>query len=346
MEGPKLEWMYKDSNDVVDREEYLLGRPIDKAFEQSSFSNEIEKDCLPTSIFANAGSTVQVDVIRKLKEDPLEIIRQQEIDRRKQLLKNPVKLKKLQNMLKTKENNVSIKHSKSSEKKKTSDPDSNDIDKLLASKYLKIMKKHGIKSLSELSNVKIEKKHKVSKKHRRSISDSSSSSSSETESDEEDYRKHKEESRKRHDHKNSSSSSKDHNKKELYSHKKGNSYRDKEPDKYINERNKDRGDKKSPTQTTSEKNYRTRKPDKEKMFYRTSNKRDISTVHRPRSDSTNNASKKHKNGGLSETEKQKRLNDMMQNAKWRDDVRSQNIARYKKEESSEKLENYSEDFMR
>lgn len=43
MDGPKLEWMYKDSCDVVDREEYLLGRPIDKAFEQSSFSNEIEK---------------------------------------------------------------------------------------------------------------------------------------------------------------------------------------------------------------------------------------------------------------------------------------------------------------
>ena len=45
MEEPKLEWMYRNSSEVVDKEEYLLGRPIDKAFEQSqsSFSNEIEK---------------------------------------------------------------------------------------------------------------------------------------------------------------------------------------------------------------------------------------------------------------------------------------------------------------
>lgn len=30
----KLDWMYKGPNQLVNREEYLLGRPIDKSFEQ------------------------------------------------------------------------------------------------------------------------------------------------------------------------------------------------------------------------------------------------------------------------------------------------------------------------
>lgn len=30
----KLDWMYKGPNQTVNREEYLLGRPVDKAFEQ------------------------------------------------------------------------------------------------------------------------------------------------------------------------------------------------------------------------------------------------------------------------------------------------------------------------
>lgn len=30
----KLDWMYKGPDEMVNREEYLLGRPVDKAFEQ------------------------------------------------------------------------------------------------------------------------------------------------------------------------------------------------------------------------------------------------------------------------------------------------------------------------
>lgn len=33
-EDKKLDWMYKGPNDSVNREDYLLGRPIDKQFEQ------------------------------------------------------------------------------------------------------------------------------------------------------------------------------------------------------------------------------------------------------------------------------------------------------------------------
>lgn len=37
----KLDWMYKGPNQMVNREEYLLGRPVDKAFEQMA---QAEKD--------------------------------------------------------------------------------------------------------------------------------------------------------------------------------------------------------------------------------------------------------------------------------------------------------------
>lgn len=32
----KMDWMYRDSSQVVDPEEYLLGRKVDKQFEKSS----------------------------------------------------------------------------------------------------------------------------------------------------------------------------------------------------------------------------------------------------------------------------------------------------------------------
>ena len=37
----KLDWMYKGPNQLINREEYLLGRPIDKSFEQMV---QVEKD--------------------------------------------------------------------------------------------------------------------------------------------------------------------------------------------------------------------------------------------------------------------------------------------------------------
>lgn len=50
---------------------------------------------------------------------------------------------------------------------------------------------------------------------------------------------------------------------------------------------------------------------------------------------------------LTEEEKEKRLQEMMNNAKWRDDLRDTNIKTYKKKLEAEKDDYvYSEDFMR
>lgn len=43
----KLDWMYKGSNQIVNREEYLLGRPVDKAFEQMIQAEKAELNRIP-----------------------------------------------------------------------------------------------------------------------------------------------------------------------------------------------------------------------------------------------------------------------------------------------------------
>jgi ssDNA-specific exonuclease RecJ len=108
----KLEWMYKETK--VNREEYLLGRSIDKTYEQqvqsqdqdaaaaAAAKNHVEHECIPFSIRQYKGfeNHEQVDISRKLMEDPLMLIQQKELDSRRKLLENPVKLKELHKLLK------------------------------------------------------------------------------------------------------------------------------------------------------------------------------------------------------------------------------------------------------
>ena len=103
-DNPKLEWMYKSSGkDLVNREEYLVGRKVDKQFEESANENIIENKVLPTPIarkLLNGESKDQIDILRKQMEDPLMLIKQKEIEAKRKILENPVKLKKLHELLK------------------------------------------------------------------------------------------------------------------------------------------------------------------------------------------------------------------------------------------------------
>lgn len=342
MEAPKLEWMYKNSSEVVDREEYLLGKPIDRAFEQSSFGNEIEKDCLPTPVLSNSGSNVQVDVLRKLKEDPLEIIRQQEIERRKQLLKNPVKLKKLQNMLKEKQeqNGDSRKKSKKKTKsKKSSDEDSQDIDSLLTSKYLSLMKKHGIKSLSDLMNVNVDNKKKKKKKKSSKHDETSESES------EEEYKNKKHYSKRKHYDSDSSDSDNEDEKKSKHHRR---NHRDSSNEDFS-DRAKEKSKKPHRSRSSSPHSKRFSQKGHPSQPHRSKDHRkqkDDSNDSKPHGQSSSSRPNK-KSTGLSEEEKQKRLEEMMGNAKWRDELRVKNVARYKKEEAAENKDTeYNEDFLR
>ncbi|KAH8412869.1 hypothetical protein KR009_006367, partial [Drosophila setifemur] len=172
----KLEWMYKNNKELINREEYLLGRKIDKSFEKLQEEerrteqnntlgvkqpiNHVEHDCVPFSIrhYRNLQSTEQVDIQRKTLEDPLMLIKQREMESRRKLLENPVKLKEIHRILKTeqdmkasKEKSKSKKSKKSKKKKKknrkssdgessgSSDSDSDeDLDRKLARQVSKL----------------------------------------------------------------------------------------------------------------------------------------------------------------------------------------------------------------
>ncbi|XP_046468894.1 pre-mRNA-splicing factor CWC25 homolog [Neodiprion pinetum] len=197
-EDKKLDWMYQGPNQMLNREDYLLGRAIDKPFEQMAQAekeaeqnrapkNHVEYECIPPSLRFFSGNE-QVDLARKLQEDPLYAIKKKEMESRSQLLKNPVKLKQLKQLLEEQatKSRAEKKHKKRKSKKQSkhdsegSDSDK-DLDNLLAAKYNKLKNKINEKDLLiSVKKLQKQKKKKESKK---------SSDSQETSEDEEMERK-------------------------------------------------------------------------------------------------------------------------------------------------------------
>ncbi|XP_018358208.1 PREDICTED: pre-mRNA-splicing factor CWC25 homolog isoform X1 [Trachymyrmex cornetzi] len=179
----KLDWMYKGPNQMVNREEYLLGRPVDKAFEQMQQAekdsemnrmpkNHVEYECIPPSLRFFSGNE-QVDLARKIQEDPLYSIKKKEMETRNQLLKNPVKLKQLKELLEQSSKNKSEKKKKRL-KQSDSSEDEAKLDVLLATKYKQlkdISEKYLLKSMKKIKH----KRTKKSKKHHDSDSETDSS---------------------------------------------------------------------------------------------------------------------------------------------------------------------------
>ncbi|XP_055541913.1 pre-mRNA-splicing factor CWC25 homolog [Wyeomyia smithii] len=212
----KLEWMYKGPQ--VNREEYLLGRTIDKTFEQldaqekasssvgiSQPKNHVEHECIPFSIRQYKGleSTEQVDIARKLMEDPLMAIKQKEVESRQKILENPVKLKELHRLLKNDrsihertDRNKKSKKSKSKNKKRDcrsatdSESESQDLDRILAEKYKKIQnsmkpdekEEIGLDKLLTIKYKKLSKELNKLAKPKKSRRNRSSSESSDSDS--------------------------------------------------------------------------------------------------------------------------------------------------------------------
>ncbi|XP_069490798.1 pre-mRNA-splicing factor CWC25 homolog [Ambystoma mexicanum] len=99
----KLDWMYHGPGGMVNREEYLLGRPVDKyvldKIDDKEAGPSSETGLLPGSIFAPVGANSALDMASKIREDPLFMIRKREEEKKKEVLKNPVKMKKIREML-------------------------------------------------------------------------------------------------------------------------------------------------------------------------------------------------------------------------------------------------------
>ena len=124
------DWMY-NPNAEMNKEEYLLGKAIGKNFENEGTMgqiNAVEYDCAPPSIFASQAAH-QVDLQRKLIEDPLVAIKKRELEDRRKILDNPVKMKALQEHIEELKRKKKAKKKKKKRKKsKGSDTDDSDAD--------------------------------------------------------------------------------------------------------------------------------------------------------------------------------------------------------------------------
>lgn len=71
--------MYQGPGGQISREEYLLGRPIDKQitqqYEEPESGPSSETGLLPGSIFSSTTSVSSLDMACKIREDPLFEIR-------------------------------------------------------------------------------------------------------------------------------------------------------------------------------------------------------------------------------------------------------------------------------
>ena len=99
----QMEWLYDSSSGKPTNDDYLMGKAVDKNFERMGTEgqiNAVEYDCCPESIFSSQVDH-QVDLQRKLQEDPLVSLRKKEVDTRKKILDNPLKLREITSYVST-----------------------------------------------------------------------------------------------------------------------------------------------------------------------------------------------------------------------------------------------------
>ena len=164
-------WMYNPVSEI-NREEYLLGKKIGKDFDAEGTMgkiNDVEYDCTPASIFASQAGH-QVDIQRKLLEDPLVSIKKREAEDRQRVLDNPIKMKALN------EHIASMNKSKKKKKKKKKDDSDSDedLDLKLLKKIQRMEQGGGDDSIGDSDEddkkKKKKKKHKARESNRRSRS--------------------------------------------------------------------------------------------------------------------------------------------------------------------------------
>ncbi|XP_074603885.1 uncharacterized protein LOC141857300 [Brevipalpus obovatus] len=113
MSEKNMEWMYKGISGIVDREDYLTGRKVDKTFvilekeENGIDLNANDEGCLPSALFASGegtsglkgGEETDVDYMNKLREDPLYEMKRKQIEAARKILDNPLRLKKMKSLI-------------------------------------------------------------------------------------------------------------------------------------------------------------------------------------------------------------------------------------------------------
>ena len=298
-ESTNVKWMYEGANSSIDREQYLLGKRISKMPE--------EKGDFIVENSTNSNLSVSVlerlDYESKVREDPLFSIRKKEDEKRRELLSNPIKRKRLQSALKnaiikdlsskrsSKQMSGRRHSSSSSDTDSSSDSSSDERSKELIRNANKDKKLH--------SALKKALEKDLGSRRTHDLSDGSS----------------KDEPRLARHHKRKKKS---HSKK----HKKKKASEDESRDGSVNEKSNSRKEgyglivvKPREKQDGQRRRPRAALPVKEKY------------VRKERSGFTRK---------LTKEELEKKRKEMMNNAEWRDDQRRNNVRSYTEEEKKEK----------
>lgn len=339
----KVEWMY--SGDKIDRDAYLLGKPIDKLL----IEKEIDKPKL--DVFANT-----VDLANKIREDPLFEIKKKEIEAKKRLLENPHRLKQLQEQIKPARNNYSESDDSDSEYRRKKNKKGYQHQQQRDQRQRYDHRESDKYRSRENDQYERRGRDDEDRSHRKRHNKASRNRSSDS-SGSEDYEKGKkkydrrnrdeEDSRRKHDKKKASrkrssdsSSGEDYKKS-----KKKSSQRERSRSRSrsrTEQRHPDRPGYGLIERRDNEEYKRQREgPKSDKQLEIEEIKRKIERLKQIRGneDSKKSATAYNRNAPkpkMTEEEKQRRLAEMQDNAKWREDLRSSNLKKYKDEEVTEK----------
>ncbi|XP_013168277.1 PREDICTED: pre-mRNA-splicing factor CWC25 homolog [Papilio xuthus] len=139
----RLHWMYDKPDKKVQQEDYLLGKSIDTNHDQTAKDNQdvipaVARRVVGSSMTAMSSDT-QVDLVRKLREDPLLLIKERERAARAALLNNPLQRRRLTELLRKEQDQSKMKKDEKKTKKKH-----NDLDNILAAKLNALGAKKGV----------------------------------------------------------------------------------------------------------------------------------------------------------------------------------------------------------
>lgn len=275
----RLDWMYQGPAAMVNRDEYLLGRKIDKTLElleQHENGTEPKKDDfeIGSSMFSSQdlSGTATVDLANKIREDPLFSIMKKEKEQKKNLLLNPVKMKQLQQMIQESLNKGKKKKSK---KSKRHDDDDDDSER------------------------KYHKKHKKSKHHYHSSDDERMPTNL--------------------------------SKKKQYSPSEEKYYRNvSSSNSYENRKSKNSSTREIDPSYSSK--YTSKNSDHHSTRKNSSFTESYSTASSSYNHRDSNGGSKRK---MDDDERERRLKEMQDNAKWREQQRKRNVKRYKDDDDRE-----------
>jgi len=113
----RQEWIYEWGNKVQDqsKEDYLLGKPVQEREKEAPRDN---KKYPFTPLLKESYASTQNEAFVKLHEDPLFMIKQEEMKRRSEIINNPLKMREIYKEIEGKSEKKKSKKSKKEKKKR------------------------------------------------------------------------------------------------------------------------------------------------------------------------------------------------------------------------------------